>query len=130
VAEQPATQYFDGLAKDKELRVGVGTNFEADREVSEAFQRAIETVRGFGYSAKSVAVPFTNPEGGLANIDANRKSIAGQTFKDIDVLLLPTTTTTVPAIRDVGVNPPGTLAQKYRIRQLLWFAGHQRPMRF
>jgi aspartyl-tRNA(Asn)/glutamyl-tRNA(Gln) amidotransferase subunit A len=53
----------------------------------------------------SVAVPFGNPGSGLGNIQADRKSIAGQTFKDIDVLLLPTTTTAVPAITDVGVNP-------------------------
>jgi aspartyl-tRNA(Asn)/glutamyl-tRNA(Gln) amidotransferase subunit A len=83
----------------------VGSNFEADQGVSEAFERAIETVRGLGYPIKSVSVPFANPEGGLGNIHADRKGIAGQTFKDIDVLLLPTTTTTVPAIRDAGVNP-------------------------
>jgi aspartyl-tRNA(Asn)/glutamyl-tRNA(Gln) amidotransferase subunit A len=103
--EHTATQYFHGLSKDKKVRIGVGSNFEADQGVSEAFERAIETVRGLGYPIKSVAVPFRNPEGGLGNIHADRKAIAGQTFKDIDVLLLPTTTTTVPAIRDAGVNP-------------------------
>jgi aspartyl-tRNA(Asn)/glutamyl-tRNA(Gln) amidotransferase subunit A len=104
-SEHTATQYFAGLAKDRNVRIGVGTNFEADREVSEAFERAIETVRGFRYPIKSVAVPFGNAEGRLGNIEADRKSIAGQTFKDVDVLLLPTTTTTVPTIRDAGVNP-------------------------
>jgi aspartyl-tRNA(Asn)/glutamyl-tRNA(Gln) amidotransferase subunit A len=79
--------------------------FEVDRQVSDAFERAIETIRGFGHPLKSVAVPFGNPGGGLGNIEADRKGIAGQTFKEIDVLLLPTTTTTVPAIRDAGVNP-------------------------
>jgi aspartyl-tRNA(Asn)/glutamyl-tRNA(Gln) amidotransferase subunit A len=104
-SEHTATQYFDGLAKDKKVRIGVGNNFEADREVSEAFERAIETVRGLGYPMKSVAVPFGNPGSGLGNIEADRKSIACQIFKDINVLLLPTTTTTVPAIKDAGANP-------------------------
>src|SRR6202047_1665000 len=104
-SEHTATQYFDGLAKDEKVRIGVGNNFEADREVSEAFERAIETVRGFGYPMKSAAVPFGNPGSGLGNIEADRKSIACQTFKDINVLLLPTTTTTVPAIKDAGANP-------------------------
>ena len=104
-SELRATQYFDGLAKDKKVRIGVGNNFEADRQVSDAFERAIETVRGFGYPLKSVAVPFGNTGGGLGNIEGDRESITGKTFKEIDVLLLPTTTTTVPAIRDVGVNP-------------------------
>ena len=66
-------------------------------QVSDAFERAIETVRGFGYPLKSVAVPFGNPESGLGNIEGDRKNIAGQTFKEIDVLLLPTTTTTSSA---------------------------------
>lgn len=104
-SERRATQYFDELAKDKKVRIGVGNNFEADRQVSDAFERAIEILGDFGYPLKSVAVPFGNPAGGLGNIEADRKSIAGQTFKEIDVLLLPTTTTTVPAIRDAGVNP-------------------------
>ena len=103
--EHKATQYFDGLTNDKNVRIGVGNNFEADRGVSEAFERAIETVRYLGYPMKSVAVPFGNPTGGLGNIEADRRSIASQTFKDIDVLLLPTTTSTVPAIRDAGANP-------------------------
>ena len=104
-SEHKATQYFDGLARDRRVRIGVGNNFEADREVSEAFERAIETVRGLGYPMKSIAVPFGNPGSGLGNIEADRKSIACQTFKDINVLLLPTTTTTVPAIKDAGANP-------------------------
>jgi aspartyl-tRNA(Asn)/glutamyl-tRNA(Gln) amidotransferase subunit A len=104
-SEHTATQYFDGLAKDRKVRIGVGNNFEADREVSEAFERAIETVRGLGYPMKSVSVPFVNPAGGLGNIEADRQSIAARTFEDIDVLLLPTTTTTVPKIKDAGANP-------------------------
>jgi aspartyl-tRNA(Asn)/glutamyl-tRNA(Gln) amidotransferase subunit A len=104
-SESTATHYFDGLEKDNKVRIGVGNNFEADREVSEAFDRAIETVRGLGYPMTSVAVPFGNAGGGLGNIEADRKAIAGNTFKDIDVLLLPTTTTTVPAIKAAFANP-------------------------
>ena len=67
---------------------------------------------------RSVAVPFYNPRIGLGNIEADRKAIACQAFKDIDVLLLPTTTTTVPAIKDVGTNalalsPENTIFANY-----------------
>ncbi|MCE8426012.1 MAG: hypothetical protein J5U17_09580, partial [Candidatus Methanoperedens sp.] len=31
--------------------------------------------------------------------------LQGQAFKDIDILLLPTTTTTVPTVKDAGTNP-------------------------
>jgi aspartyl-tRNA(Asn)/glutamyl-tRNA(Gln) amidotransferase subunit A len=54
---------------------------------------------------KSVAVPFGDPNGGIANIKADREHIADQSFKDIDILLLPTTTTTVPTIQEAGNNP-------------------------
>jgi aspartyl-tRNA(Asn)/glutamyl-tRNA(Gln) amidotransferase subunit A len=54
---------------------------------------------------KSVAVPFRDPERGLDNIEADRKSIASRAFKDVDVILLPTTTSTVPTIRDAAGNP-------------------------
>jgi aspartyl-tRNA(Asn)/glutamyl-tRNA(Gln) amidotransferase subunit A len=109
--EHAATEYFDGLAKDKMVRIGVGNDFEAEQEVSEAFERAIETVRGFRYPMHSVAVPFRHPSGDLSTIEADRKAIAGRTFKDIDVLLLPTTTSTVPAIRDAGANPQALSSQ-------------------
>ena len=96
--------YFDGLAEDRNVRIGVADNFRSDPEVLAAFERAVEKIRGLGYLMKSVAVP-RNPDRGLGNIEADRKAIAGQTFKNVDVLLLPTTTTTVPAIKSAGANP-------------------------
>jgi aspartyl-tRNA(Asn)/glutamyl-tRNA(Gln) amidotransferase subunit A len=103
--ESTVNQYFGTLTSNRELRIGVGNNFEADREVSETFERAVEIIRGLGYPMKSVAIPFGNPWGGLDHIEADRKSIAEQAFKDVDVLLLPTTTTTVPTVKDAGANP-------------------------
>src|SRR5262249_8705202 len=84
---------------------GVADNFKSDREVSETFEAAVDIIRGFGYPMRSIAAPFRNPAGDLSNIEADRKAISGRTFKEIDALLLPTTTTAVPAIKDAGVNP-------------------------
>lgn len=102
--ERVADAYFDGLAKPKKVRVGVADNFKADHEVSRAFEKAVETIRGFDWSMKRIAAPFRNPGGDLSNIEADRKSVAGEIFKDMDVLLLPTTTTSVPAVKEVGAN--------------------------
>ena len=55
----------------------------------------------------NVAVPFVDPSAGISNIEADRKSIAKQLFGDVDIVLLPTTTTTVPTVTDVGSNPQG-----------------------
>ncbi|MCE8429124.1 MAG: hypothetical protein J5U19_12140 [Candidatus Methanoperedens sp.] len=90
---------------NRKLRIGVANNFRADQEVSEAFEKAVDTIRNLGLPMSSIAAPFGDPSGGISNIEADRKAIAGQAFKDIDILLLPTTTTTVPTVKDAGTNP-------------------------
>jgi aspartyl-tRNA(Asn)/glutamyl-tRNA(Gln) amidotransferase subunit A len=100
-----AIQYVAGLAQDRSIRIGVADTFRGDREVLEAFEEAVATVRGLGYPVRRVAVPFRSPNDDIRNIEADRRAVAGQTFKDIDVLLVPTTTTTVPAIKDASGNP-------------------------
>ncbi len=97
--------FVRALSRNRKLRVGVANNFKADQEVKAAFEKAVEIIRRIGYPMKSVAVPFGDPSAGISNIEADRKSIADQAFKDIDVLLLPTTTTTIPTIRSAGTNP-------------------------
>jgi aspartyl-tRNA(Asn)/glutamyl-tRNA(Gln) amidotransferase subunit A len=100
-----AVDYFDLLAKDREVRIGVADNFRGEPDVLGAFARAVETIRGLGWPMRRVAVPFRNPSDGLGSIKADRKAVAGQAFKEIDVLLLPTTTTTVPPIKTALANP-------------------------
>ena len=99
-----AADFFGGLARDKKLRIGVANNFRADHDVRAAFEKAVETIRNLGYTMSSVAAPFVDPTGDIDSIEADRKAISGQSFKDIDVLILPTTATTVPTIKDAGTN--------------------------
>lgn len=102
--EGRAAGYSAGLANARKIRVGVADNFRADREVSRAFERALETIRGLDWPMKSIAAPFCTPGGNLSHIEADRKSIAGKIFEDIDILLLPTTATRVPAVHEAGAN--------------------------
>jgi aspartyl-tRNA(Asn)/glutamyl-tRNA(Gln) amidotransferase subunit A len=97
--------FFGGLAKGRKLRIGVANNFRADQEVAAAFEKAVETIRGLGYPMSSTVAPFGDPSRGIANIEADRKAIAEHAFKNVDVLLLPTTITTVPTIKAAGTNP-------------------------
>lgn len=108
VAERtgPAAQsYFDSLATEGSLRVGAGTNFSADPEVMAAFEETVEVIRGLGYTVSEASIPFGNPGGGLDAIEEDRRAIADQAFTDFDVLLVPTTATTVPTVRSAGENP-------------------------
>jgi aspartyl-tRNA(Asn)/glutamyl-tRNA(Gln) amidotransferase subunit A len=102
---QTTPRYSDGLAKGREVCIGVADNFRGDWEVTQAFETAVEVIRGFGYAMRNMAAPFRNRGGDLSNIEADREAISRQTFNDIDVLLLPTTTTGVPEIKDASVNP-------------------------
>jgi aspartyl-tRNA(Asn)/glutamyl-tRNA(Gln) amidotransferase subunit A len=97
--------YARALKRNRKLRIGVANNFKADREVQAVFERAVKTIRSFGYPMESVAIPFGDPPGGITNIKADREHIADQSCKDIDILLLPTTATTVPTIKAAGANP-------------------------
>ena len=103
--EGRAAEHFRGLAKAKKVRVGVANNFKGDREVSPAFENAVKIIRSFDWPTESIGAPFRGPGGDLRYIEADRESIAAKTFKDVDVLLLPTTTTGVPAVKDAGANP-------------------------
>ncbi|HLO17880.1 MAG TPA: amidase [Anaerolineales bacterium] len=99
------TSFARALARNRKLRIGVANNYQADQETKAAFERAVKTIRSLGYPRSRVAAPFRDPSSGIDNIEADRKSIARQAFKDIDVLILPTTTTAVPTIKEVGANP-------------------------
>jgi aspartyl-tRNA(Asn)/glutamyl-tRNA(Gln) amidotransferase subunit A len=101
---QTEERYFDGLQEGREVRIGVADNSRADRAVSQAFENAVEMARSLGYSMSRVAAPLERV-GDISNIEADRRAVAGHTFKDVDVLLLPTTTTTVPAVKDAAANP-------------------------
>ena len=106
-----AASYSDGLAKDRRLRVGVGNNFRVAEPVMNAFEQAVDAIGDLGFSMIGAAVPFGDPAAGLDNIEADRKAIAGQAFKDIDLLLLPTTTSTVPTVKEAGTNPQALSAE-------------------
>lgn len=103
--ENKAGEYFNGLARGIKMRIGVADNFKADPEVLEAFERALQKIQGLGCPMSNAAVPFRPTGSGLDNIEANREAIARQTFRDIDVLLLPTTTATVLGTKVAAANP-------------------------
>ena len=80
----------------KHLRVGVTTNFKADADTAAAFARALDTVATLGHTMTETVVPFAGPTTGLRHIERDRQAITHELFGELDVVLLPTTTTTVP----------------------------------
>ena len=85
-----------------QARIGMVTNFKATKPVRSVFEAAISRLRG--YEWKDAKAPFDNPGFDIRNIEAHRRT-AGRFFKDIDLLILPTTTDTTPTVTAATGNP-------------------------
>jgi len=88
------------------LRVGIADNFTADEQVTRAFTAAVDTMRTFGHHVVRASAPFDMPPfGDIHAIETDRKTIGDRAFKNIDILLLPTTTTTVLTVEQARAKP-------------------------
>lgn len=88
------------------IRIGVARNFTADDEISRVFEAAVETVGGLGHPVTTASAPFEMPKfGDLRTIEEDRKTIGSRAFNDVDVLLLPTTATTVLTVEQAAGKP-------------------------
>jgi aspartyl-tRNA(Asn)/glutamyl-tRNA(Gln) amidotransferase subunit A len=103
--------------RTRKLRIRVANNFNADREVSTHFEGAVETISNLGHVLNMAPVPLVGLERGVSNIKTDRRSIASQFFQDVDVYVLPTTTTIVPAVEHAGdplaLSPTNTVFANY-----------------
>jgi aspartyl-tRNA(Asn)/glutamyl-tRNA(Gln) amidotransferase subunit A len=89
-----------------DLRLGIADNFTADDEIVQAFENAVDVVRTIGSPLVRAHAPFDMPRfGDLRTIDEDRRTIGGRAFRDIDVLLLPTTATAVLTVESAKGKP-------------------------
>src|SRR5262249_13730871 len=99
-----AMQVFQTLERPRRKpRVGIVTNFTATQPVRAAFESALEALRG--YELRETTAPLESPGFDIRSIAADRRAIAGTAFKDVDVLMLPTTTDTTPTVKQATGNP-------------------------
>ena len=101
------------------VRLGVADNFTADDEIAHAFENAVDIARTMGYPLVRAQAPFDTPKfGDLRTIDVDRKTIGERAFKEIDVLLLPTTATAVLTVESAkgkpqALSPANTMFANY-----------------
>ena len=89
----------------REPRVGVVTNIKPTQPVRVAFEAAVERLRSLGYQLKKAPAPFDNPGFDVRNIVADRAAIAARSFREVDVLVLPTTNGSIPTVKQAEGNP-------------------------
>jgi len=94
--------YQLALNAESKLRVGIVTNFNATDEIRGSFFSAVEKIKTLGYAITEIEVPFSSASFNITNIEMDRNKINETVFKDIDVLLLPTTTGVTLSISKAG----------------------------
>jgi aspartyl-tRNA(Asn)/glutamyl-tRNA(Gln) amidotransferase subunit A len=99
--------YLAALANVKRPKVGVANNYKATREVRSAFQEVVEVLRSLGFETVDIEISFASATFNLATIEQDRETISRSLFKDVEVLVLPTTTDVPPRIEQVkkSANP-------------------------
>ena len=91
--------YRKALESSKKVLLGIARNYTASKGVRDNFVKAVEVLERSGYSTVDVDVPFGMASFNMASIEEDRRKITALLFKDIDALLLPTTTDSVPTIK-------------------------------
>src|SRR5262245_17127177 len=102
--DRASTLHAD-LSGESRFRIGIADNVKVDEDVTRVFANAVARIRELGHSVSEVPAPLLDLRKGIANIEADRASIGGLVFADIDVLVLPTTATTTPAVKDAARSP-------------------------
>ena len=98
---------------DTKVRIGVGSNFRACAEVTQAFDKAVGDLRDAGFDTRDAAVPFgDSSQSSMATVEADRAGIAAEAFSDVDVIVLPTLDSTVPTVAEAMTNPEQGVSAK------------------
>jgi aspartyl-tRNA(Asn)/glutamyl-tRNA(Gln) amidotransferase subunit A len=106
------------LPRNGPARIGVADNIAVHADVSNAFDHAVATLKGLGLSVRPTSIPFTDFAMGIATIERDRQNIEAAAFNEIDVMVLPTTTTATPAVREarkdrLALSPQFTMFANY-----------------
>jgi aspartyl-tRNA(Asn)/glutamyl-tRNA(Gln) amidotransferase subunit A len=82
-------------------RIGVVTNCRATKPVRQAFDSAVTRLRAH----TEITAPLENPGFDIRNIETDRRHVAEKFFRDVDLLVLPTTADTTPTVKQATGNP-------------------------
>jgi aspartyl-tRNA(Asn)/glutamyl-tRNA(Gln) amidotransferase subunit A len=99
------TDYRLAFGTPKKPRIGMAKNFKATDEVKTAFLHAVDTFHALGHTTRDIDAPLS-PSFDTKDIEEDRKTISQSLFKDIDVLVLPTTTEVTPSIEEAKAGGP------------------------
>lgn len=98
-----ATLNDDGAAS---VRIGVAQGLTLHPDVRFAFDDAVERLTRAGLACLPAEVPFgDDTDGSMSRVVADRAEVAEKYFTEVDVLLLPTMSDTVPTVKEASHDP-------------------------
>jgi aspartyl-tRNA(Asn)/glutamyl-tRNA(Gln) amidotransferase subunit A len=111
--------YLGAFDKANRPKIGIAINYKATQEVRNAFEKAVEILGSLGCETLDIEAPL-DVGFNFTTIERDRETIDGLLFKDIELLVLPTTTDVPPTIEDVkksgnaqAVSPDNTFFCNY-----------------
>ncbi len=110
LASETTIDYAAALENDTIPRIGIVKSAASDEDVEAAFLESIVLLRKIAV-VREVTASLDCPGLDVRNIVADRGSIAARLLADVDVLVLPTTPTTVPSLDIARSDPMAVSAQ-------------------
>ncbi|AOP35891.1 amidase [Leptospira tipperaryensis] len=95
--------------KISKFRIGNVLNFQATPEVRNTFEKIKDVLFSLGHTFQDMEIPIA-PNFDSRTMEEDRKGIKNLLFKEVDVLILPTTTESVPKIQSVAKKGPIALS--------------------
>ena len=86
------------LGTTETLTIGIVKNFSATNEVRKHFLNAVQVFSSLGCKTVDIDAPLAFPNVDIGRMKSDRQTVAESLFRDVEVLLLPTTTEVTPRI--------------------------------
>ena len=97
----------------KRFALGIVKNIDANGAILEWFRECVREFKIRGNKISEVEVPFAAATFDIKNVDDERRNISQKLFKDIDLILLPTTKDLTPTIDDARLTGPQAVSPAY-----------------
>ena len=101
--------YRAALESSKAIKLGAVSNYQATPQVQRVFNEAVEVFHTLGYTSTQIEAPLSPPFS-IKSIEEDRNNISQSLFKEVDALILPTTSDATPTLQQAQIGGPQSVA--------------------
>jgi aspartyl-tRNA(Asn)/glutamyl-tRNA(Gln) amidotransferase subunit A len=111
LADNRGQRWHEAVTGSRRLRIGIADNVNVSADVQKVVDQAVAAIGTLGHVMTNATAPLTDFRKGIATIERDRHTIGDRAFTNIDVLVLPTTPTTTPTVKDAEHKPQALSAE-------------------